>query len=186
MGCSRIRPRPRCRPVLALARARRPDRTRYDDCLSDRRRSGMQDRGSDAAAPLPAWVSTARPPSARSRPAQGPRSCSARSRDKRGARSASAASQAAGLRENFGTMTKPFHAGRACESGVVAAEFARSDSPHRRSASRPIAASISAAGGGYRRRCDRRQARAIRGRLRFPACRSSRIRAARSRIRAWR
>ena len=36
-----------------------------------------------------------------------------------------AASQAAGLRENFGTMMKPFHAGRACESGVVAAEFAR-------------------------------------------------------------
>ncbi len=35
-----------------------------------------------------------------------------------------AASQAAGLRENFGTMTKPFHAGRAAESGVVAAELA--------------------------------------------------------------
>lgn len=33
-------------------------------------------------------------------------------------------SEAAGLRENFGTMTKPFHAGRASESGVVAAEFA--------------------------------------------------------------
>src|SRR5499427_4229297 len=30
------------------------------------------------------------------------------------------ASQAGGLRENFGTMTKPFHAGRAAESGVVA------------------------------------------------------------------
>ena len=36
-----------------------------------------------------------------------------------------AGSQSAGLRENFGTMTKPFHAGRASESGVVAAEFAR-------------------------------------------------------------
>src|SRR6185369_16206982 len=35
-----------------------------------------------------------------------------------------AASEAAGLRENFGTMTKPFHAGRAAESGVVAAEMA--------------------------------------------------------------
>jgi 2-methylcitrate dehydratase PrpD len=34
------------------------------------------------------------------------------------------ATQAAGLRENFGTMTKPFHAGRAAESGVVAAEMA--------------------------------------------------------------
>ena len=35
-----------------------------------------------------------------------------------------AGSQSAGLRENFGSMTKPFHAGRASESGVVAAEFA--------------------------------------------------------------
>lgn len=35
-----------------------------------------------------------------------------------------AGSEAAGLRENFGTMTKPFHAGRAAESGIVAAELA--------------------------------------------------------------
>jgi 2-methylcitrate dehydratase PrpD len=35
------------------------------------------------------------------------------------------ASQAAGLRENFGTMTKPFHPGRAAESGVVAAELVK-------------------------------------------------------------
>lgn len=35
-----------------------------------------------------------------------------------------AASQSAGLRENFGTMTKPFHAGRAAEAGVIAADFA--------------------------------------------------------------
>ncbi|MGH6944659.1 MAG: MmgE/PrpD family protein [Geminicoccaceae bacterium] len=35
-----------------------------------------------------------------------------------------AGSQSAGLRENFGTMTKPFHAGRASESGVVAAQLA--------------------------------------------------------------
>ena len=34
------------------------------------------------------------------------------------------ATQAGGLRENFGTMTKPFHAGRAAENGVVAAEMA--------------------------------------------------------------
>ena len=33
-------------------------------------------------------------------------------------------SEAAGLRENFGTMTKPFHAGRAAEGGVVAADLA--------------------------------------------------------------
>src|SRR5450631_3162576 len=30
----------------------------------------------------------------------------------------------AGLRENFGTMTKPLHAGRAAESGVIAADLA--------------------------------------------------------------
>lgn len=35
-----------------------------------------------------------------------------------------AASEASGLRENFGTMTKPFHAGRAAENGVVAADLA--------------------------------------------------------------
>ncbi|MEX2642995.1 MAG: MmgE/PrpD family protein [Acetobacterales bacterium] len=35
-----------------------------------------------------------------------------------------AGSQAGGLRENFGTMMKPFHAGRAAESGVLAAEMA--------------------------------------------------------------
>ena len=35
-----------------------------------------------------------------------------------------AASQAAGLRENFGTMTKPFHAGHAAEAGIVAADLA--------------------------------------------------------------
>ena len=36
-----------------------------------------------------------------------------------------ATSMAAGLRINFGTMAKPFHAGRAAESGVVAAQLAR-------------------------------------------------------------
>jgi 2-methylcitrate dehydratase PrpD len=35
-----------------------------------------------------------------------------------------AASQAAGLRENFGTMMKPFQAGHATESGVVSADLA--------------------------------------------------------------
>src|SRR4029077_3914736 len=36
-----------------------------------------------------------------------------------------AASMASGLRENFGTMTKPLHAGRAAENGVTAASLAR-------------------------------------------------------------
>jgi len=35
-----------------------------------------------------------------------------------------AASQASGLQQNFGTMTKPFHAGRAAENGVLAALLA--------------------------------------------------------------
>lgn len=36
-----------------------------------------------------------------------------------------AASMGAGLRENFGTMTKPFHAGRAAENGLFAVLLAR-------------------------------------------------------------
>ncbi|MGQ0523337.1 MAG: MmgE/PrpD family protein [Betaproteobacteria bacterium] len=59
------------------------------------------------------------------------------------------ASQAAGLRENFGTMTKPFHPGRSCESGVVAAEFARlgwTATPVVLEANRGF---FQAAGGGY-------------------------------------
>ena len=34
-----------------------------------------------------------------------------------------AASQSSGLRQNFGTMTKPFHAGHACKSGITAAKL---------------------------------------------------------------
>jgi len=36
-----------------------------------------------------------------------------------------AASQAAGLRQNFGTMTKPFHIGNAARSGIVSAMLAK-------------------------------------------------------------
>lgn len=36
-----------------------------------------------------------------------------------------AASQASGVRRNFGTMTKPFHAGNAARAGVLSAELAR-------------------------------------------------------------
>ena len=36
-----------------------------------------------------------------------------------------AASQASGLRQNFGTMTKPYHAGAACRAGVNAAKLVR-------------------------------------------------------------
>ena len=60
-----------------------------------------------------------------------------------------AASQAAGLRENFGTMTKPFHPGRSCESGIVAADFAKlgwTATPIVLEAGRGF---FKAAGGGY-------------------------------------
>lgn len=60
------------------------------------------------------------------------------------------ASQAGGLRENFGTMTKPFHAGRAAESGVVAAELAErgfTAAPNILEADRGF---FRATGGGYR------------------------------------
>jgi 2-methylcitrate dehydratase PrpD len=59
------------------------------------------------------------------------------------------ASQAAGLRENFGTMTKPFHPGRSAESGIVAAEFAKmgwTSTPIVLEAGRGF---FKAAGGGY-------------------------------------
>jgi 2-methylcitrate dehydratase PrpD len=59
------------------------------------------------------------------------------------------ATQASGLRENFGTMTKPFHAGRAAENGVVAAEMAAlglTASPNGLEAERGF---FRAAGGGF-------------------------------------
>ena len=59
------------------------------------------------------------------------------------------ATQAGGLRENFGTMTKPFHAGRAAENGVVAAELAElgfTASPNGLEADRGF---FRAAGGGF-------------------------------------
>lgn len=71
------------------------------------------------------------------------------------------ASQAAGLRENFGTMTKPFHPGRAAESGVLAAELVRlgwTAAPDALEAKRGF---LNAAGGGY-------DPRAIHGKLGKP------------------
>ena len=71
------------------------------------------------------------------------------------------ASQAAGLRENFGTMTKPFHPGRSAESGIVAADFAQlgwTATPVVLEANRGF---FMAAGGGY-------EAQAIEGKLGAP------------------
>ena len=72
-----------------------------------------------------------------------------------------AASQSAGLRENFGTMTKPFHPGRSAESGIVAAELAAlgwTATPVVLEAGRGF---FKAAGGGY-------DPQAIEGRLGAP------------------
>jgi 2-methylcitrate dehydratase PrpD len=72
-----------------------------------------------------------------------------------------AASQSAGLRENFGTMTKPFHPGRSAESGIVAADFAKlgwTATPIVLEAGRGF---FKAAGGGY-------DPQAIEGRLGNP------------------
>src|SRR5487761_1239223 len=69
--------------------------------------------------------------------------------EKTAAALALAGSQGAGLRENFGTMTKPFHAGRAAESGLLAADLAGrgfSAAPNILEARRGF---FSAAGGGY-------------------------------------
>jgi 2-methylcitrate dehydratase PrpD len=60
-----------------------------------------------------------------------------------------AGSQSAGLRENFGTMTKPFHAGRASESGVAAAQFASYGWTATDKILEAPRGFFSAAGGGY-------------------------------------
>lgn len=60
-----------------------------------------------------------------------------------------AASQAAGLRENFGSMTKPLHAGRAAEAGIVAADLARLGWSASRQILQAPRGFFQAAGGGY-------------------------------------
>jgi len=71
------------------------------------------------------------------------------------------ATQAAGLRENFGTMTKPFHAGRAAESGVIAAELAALGFTASANGLEADRGFFRAAGGGY-------SAEMIQGRLGEP------------------
>lgn len=72
-----------------------------------------------------------------------------------------AGSQSAGLRENFGTMTKPFHAGRAAEAGLVAADFAALGWTATDKILEAPRGFFRAAGGGY-------DAAAIRGKLGNP------------------
>ncbi|NML45191.1 MmgE/PrpD family protein [Ramlibacter sp. G-1-2-2] len=72
-----------------------------------------------------------------------------------------AGSQSGGLRENFGTMTKPFHAGRAAESGVAAAQLAQIGWTATDRILEAPRGFFHAAGGGY-------DAQAIEGRLGRP------------------
>jgi 2-methylcitrate dehydratase PrpD len=60
-----------------------------------------------------------------------------------------AASMSAGLRENFGTMTKPFHAGRAAENGVLAVQLARRGWTSATNILEADRGFFRAAGGGY-------------------------------------
>lgn len=60
-----------------------------------------------------------------------------------------AASEAAGLRENFGTMTKPFHAGRATANGLFASQLAGLGWTASERILEAPAGFFHAAGGGY-------------------------------------
>jgi len=60
-----------------------------------------------------------------------------------------AASMSAGLRENFGTMTKPFHAGRAAENGLFAVLLARRGWTSAKDILEAKRGFYSAAAGGY-------------------------------------
>jgi 2-methylcitrate dehydratase PrpD len=62
-----------------------------------------------------------------------------------------AASASAGLRVNFGTMTKPLHAGRAAEAGVVAAQLAKSGFTARADALDNAGGYFKVMGGDFRR-----------------------------------
>ena len=60
-----------------------------------------------------------------------------------------AASHSAGIRENFGTMTKPYHAGHAAEGGTVSAELAMRGFTAAENALEAPRGFFSAAGGGF-------------------------------------
>ncbi len=60
-----------------------------------------------------------------------------------------AASMSGGLRENFGTMTKPFHAGRAAENGLFAVQLARAGWTAAKDILEARRGFYSAAAGGY-------------------------------------
>ena len=60
-----------------------------------------------------------------------------------------AASHSGGIRENFGTMTKPYHAGHAAEGGTVSAELAARGFTAAKNALEAPRGFFAAAGGGF-------------------------------------
>ena len=98
-----------------------------------------------------------------------------------------AASTAAGIRVNFGTMTKPLHVGRASQNGVVAAELAARGFTGGKDALDPPVGLLPGVQPRRRLRC--RLASSASSATRTRSCgrasRSSRIPAACSAIRRW-
>jgi 2-methylcitrate dehydratase PrpD len=108
----------------------------------------VQDRRGDHAAPLPARLPQPATCGSIGAAAAQPKVLGLDREATRRALSLGA-TQAGGLRENFGTMTKPFHAGRAAENGVTAGEMAAlgfTASPNGLEADRGF---FRAAGGGF-------------------------------------
>ena len=110
--------------ILAEAETLGARRPRDDRRLCRR----LREPGPSCRAATPA-ITTARAgtrpaSSARSAPARPAPICAGSTRSARRWRSRSPASQAGGIMANFGTMTKPFHAGRAAHAGVVSARLA--------------------------------------------------------------
>ena len=172
--------------ALAIGERRHVSGARLPRGLPHRVRGRVQDRGGDPSESLQERLSFVR--HHRHVRRHGRRGEAARSRCGRdGARDRDRGEPGAGIRVNFGTMTKPLHVGRAAQNGVMAAELAARRLHRRRTtrwtgpgassrcsasaaASTPIASSGSS---GSRTASSAR------------ASRSSRIRAASSVIRAW-
>ena len=93
-----------------------------------------------------------------------------------------AASQASGLKENFGTMTKPFHAGHAARSGVLSALLARDGFTASEQAIEGPQGYFAVLGRGQARRAGRSSRSARRGISSRRAWRSNRIPPAPARI----
>ena len=113
----RPRPRhPRARRAGRRVRPRLPRRLYRRPADPRPGRPGRESRRTATAAGTPP------PRSARSAPPPPARACSGSTREQAAFAVSIATSMAAGFMSQFGTMTKPLHAGLAAKSGIVAAE----------------------------------------------------------------